>query len=64
MACQICGRFSCEKWMHGLEEQQEYDDVAGMNEFYLRREVVELRREVKELKDEIKKLSEVDDAHE
>lgn len=28
MACEICGRYSCTKSFHSLEEQNNFDDMA------------------------------------
>lgn len=29
MACELCGRNSCERWLHSLEEQEEFDTKTG-----------------------------------
>ena len=50
MSCPICGRGSCTESFHSIEEQERFDAVAGMDEYQLRREVVDLRLEIKDLK--------------
>jgi hypothetical protein len=52
MACSICGRSSCAKYMHSLEEQQAHDEFEGKTERQMIDEIISLRQEVKELKEE------------
>ena len=51
MACQICGRSSCIKSFHSLEEQEKWDARQLMSD-----DVDVLRCKIQELEQELKEL--------
>jgi hypothetical protein len=57
MSCSICGRGSCTKSFHSIEEQEKHDKYADMSEDRLIRECVDLSDEVSNLSDSIESLS-------
>lgn len=60
MACKICGRGACAEYMHGAEEQAEWEDIEDMDERALKVEVIDLRREREDLRAELAKYKERD----
>lgn len=48
MACEICGRNSCTRSFHPLEEQSDFDEVADNVKERMRDE---LKRQIERLKD-------------
>jgi len=50
MPCKICGRSDCASWMHRLEEREEHEELAQMDDAELRRMIGDLRREVEDLR--------------
>ena len=50
MTCDICGRGACSRMCHSLEEQAIYDSVAGLSEFQLRTEVIDLKAQCDQMR--------------
>jgi hypothetical protein len=48
MACEICGRNSCTRSFHALDEQKAFDEVADNVKDRMK---AEIKREVERLKD-------------
>lgn len=60
MDCEICGRNSCIKSFHSLDEQERYDKRQAMSDNVenLRHEIQDLQDENATLKKEIQSLEE------
>ena len=57
MACQICGRNSCTRSFHSLEDQERFDEKQTMSSDVddLRDEILNLKEEISNLKNSIQK---------
>lgn len=56
MACEICGRNSCTRSFHALDEQTAFDEVADSVKNRMK---AEIKRQVERLKDKGEDQSEV-----
>ena len=56
MTCAICGRSSCTRSFHSLEEQDLHDELSAMDERQLWGEIADLRNQVAELKEQVSSL--------
>lgn len=56
MACEICGRNSCTRSFHALDEQKDFDEVADKVKDRVK---AEIKRQVERLKDKAEYHNEV-----
>lgn len=56
MSCAICGRSSCTRSFHALEEQEQYDRISRLSDRQMISMIIDLESEVASLKQEIENI--------